>query len=108
MSAEQFTSGVSLADLYARRDFAHATDVVVSSCCKDHTRCRPGDLYVALLEADSDGHEFAQAAVDRGAKAILTERLLPLQIPQCIVRIHELRLASCANNSLVRQGRTFP
>lgn len=85
MSAEQFLSGVSLANLYAHRDFAHADDVLVSSCCKDHTRCRPGDLYVAIMEADFDGHEFAQSAVDRGANAILTERLLPVQIPQCIV-----------------------
>lgn len=85
MTAESLTTGVSLAELYSQREFAHANDVCVSSCCNDHLRCRPGDLFVALVQAEQDGHNFAEIAVQRGATAILTERLLPINVPQCIV-----------------------
>ena len=84
MSADP-NPGVRLVDLFKDGRFYYADDIHVSSCCASHKHCRPGDLYVALSEADFDGHDYAHDAVERGAKAILTERLLPLQVAQCVV-----------------------
>lgn len=57
----------------------------VQSCCSRWDECERNDLYVAIVDAENDGHEFAREAVQRGASAILTERLLAVDLPQCIV-----------------------
>ena len=47
--------------------------------------CRPGDVYVAVVDADGDGHDDVDLAVQRGAVAVVTERLVPVRVPCCIV-----------------------
>jgi UDP-N-acetylmuramoyl-L-alanyl-D-glutamate--2,6-diaminopimelate ligase len=43
-------------------------------------------VYVAIIEADRDGHDHASEAVRRGAAAVICERQLPLfDVPQCVV-----------------------
>ena len=42
----------------------------------------PGSLFCCLRGAKQDGHEFAAAAVERGAVALVVERTLPLAVPQ--------------------------
>lgn len=66
-------------------------DVKIQSCCGKWDECQAGDLYVAIVGADEDGHDFALEAVKRGAIAIVTERLLAVRCPQFIV--HDSRLA---------------
>ena len=44
-----------------------------------------GDLFVALLGDEDDGHETVREAIKRGAKGIIAERLLPADVPVCIV-----------------------
>jgi UDP-N-acetylmuramoyl-L-alanyl-D-glutamate--2,6-diaminopimelate ligase len=44
-----------------------------------------GDLFVARRGARSDGHDFAAAAVERGAAALCVEHLLDLPVPQLVV-----------------------
>ena len=60
-------------------------DVTVRSCCSDARQVRPGDIYVALLQADGDGHDEIGEAVERGAIAAVVERPLPTAIPQYVV-----------------------
>ena len=48
-------------------------------------RASPGDLYVALVDAEGDGHFQAREAVQKGASAILAERPLALGVPTCVV-----------------------
>ena len=90
MYAQDLTAGVSLAKLLDEREFAFADDIVAHSCCHDFRHCRAGDVFVALMTSKEngdfeDGHLHAEEAVRRGATAVLTERLLPIQVPQCIV-----------------------
>ncbi len=81
-----FGSGVSLREIFPRATFLNADDVKVGSCSSTLTDCRAQDLFVALLDVETDGHEDAiQAVSRRGARAVLTERLLPIDVPQCIV-----------------------
>jgi UDP-N-acetylmuramoyl-L-alanyl-D-glutamate--2,6-diaminopimelate ligase len=47
---------------------------------------RPGDVFVAVAEADEDGHDHAAEATRRGAGALICERPLPVfNVPQLIV-----------------------
>ena len=85
MQTSDYSPGVSLASLLASRRFFQTDDIVVSACCTDHERCRPGDLFVALPTSPPAEEERTAEAVQRGAHAVLTERLLPIQVPQCIV-----------------------
>lgn len=77
--------GVSLRDVCPEGRFFGTDDVRVTSCCSDPHSCRPGDLFVAIIQPDSDGHEQVRAALQQGATAILTEAYLPVQVPQCVV-----------------------
>lgn len=51
----------------------------------DSRTLEPGDLFVALKGERFDGHDFAAAAVGRGAAALLVSRQLPLGVPQVVV-----------------------
>ena len=48
---------------------------VVTGLSFDSRTTRPGDLFVARTGLAADGHHFARAAADRGAAAVVAERL---------------------------------
>ncbi len=61
-------------------------EVWFTSCSRDARNCRDGDLYVAILDPGGDGHLQVAEAVNAGATALVTERLVPAQaVPQYIV-----------------------
>ena len=51
-----------------------ANDVWVTGIATDSRKVHPGDLFVAIRGEAHDGHEFVDAAVGRGAVAVLVER----------------------------------
>ena len=51
-------------------------DVVVSSITHDSRQVRVGTLFCCIKGEKFDGHEFAAAAVERGAAALLVQREL--------------------------------
>jgi len=59
--------------------------VPVFAVTTDSRRVKSGDLFVALKGERFDGHDFAAAAVGRGAAALLVSRQLPLGVPQVVV-----------------------
>ncbi len=72
----------------------HGSDrISVSGLAYDSRKVRPGDLFVALRGERHDGHHYIRAAMDRGASAILLERLpeKPLGIP--VIRVPDTRKA---------------
>jgi UDP-N-acetylmuramoyl-L-alanyl-D-glutamate--2,6-diaminopimelate ligase len=78
--------GVSLRQLIPESVILYAGDVRVTSCTSDARAVQPGDVYVALDTADSDGHDLLQVAIKRGARAAVVERALPqTRIPLCLV-----------------------
>lgn len=77
--------GISLRDLLPAARFLHAADVRVTSCCTQADKCQPGDVYLAVTGARGDGHERVAEAVERGASAVVAERLLPTTVPLVIV-----------------------
>ncbi len=60
------------------------TDVMV-----DSRSVAPGTLFGCIPGTTVDGHEFASAAVDRGAVALVVDHELPLAVPQ--VRVASVR-----------------
>ena len=86
MSSLPHTSGVSLRTLLGDDLTVRPRDVRVTSCTHDFRHVRPGDVFVALLDAEDDGHDFAADAARRGASAIICERPLPVfSVPQFVV-----------------------
>jgi UDP-N-acetylmuramoyl-L-alanyl-D-glutamate--2,6-diaminopimelate ligase len=86
MSSLPHTGGVSLRTLLGDSLTARPRDVRVTSCTHDFRHVRPGDVFVALMGAEDDGHDFAAEAARRGATAIICERSLPVfGVPQFVV-----------------------
>lgn len=79
------SSGLSLRELLPEGQFIGTPDVQVRSCCGRWTECEPDDLYVAIVDNDGDGHDHVAEAMKKGASAFVSERLLAIDRPQCIV-----------------------
>lgn len=82
----QSTSGVSLRTILADELSVRPRDVHFSSCTSELRHVRPGDVFVAVADAEGDGHDVAVDAVERGAAAVVCERCLPIfTVPQFVV-----------------------
>jgi len=68
----------------------------ISDIVYDSRAIVPGALFVALRGADADGHDYAGEAVHRGARALLIERPLDLDLPQIVVADSRAALARIA------------
>ena len=63
----------------------NAASIDVTDLAYDARRVTPGALFACIRGLSADGHEFAPAAVERGAVALLVERPLGLEVPQLVV-----------------------
>ncbi|CQD20971.1 UDP-N-acetylmuramoyl-tripeptide--D-alanyl-D-alanine ligase [Mycolicibacterium conceptionense] len=91
--------GGELADIGA--DEAAST-VVTGSVEFDSRAIGPGGLFLALPGARSDGHDFAAAAVESGAVAVLAAR--PVGVPAIVVQ-PDRGAADAASGALAKAGR---
>ena len=62
----------------------------------DSRRCEPGDLFVAVAGANSDGADHVRDAVGRGASAVLAERALNPPVPLVLTKDALRALSSIA------------
>lgn len=58
---------------------------MVTGVTQDSARVLPGSLFCCIVGERFDGHDYAAAAVDAGAVALLVDRRLPLDVTQLIV-----------------------
>ena len=78
--------GLPLTEILPGGRLFGADEVWFSSCTSDVRNCREGDVYVAIVSEQGDGHMAVAEAVREGVAALVTERLVPAQsIPQYIV-----------------------
>lgn len=77
--------GVSLRQLLPAGRMLGVQDILATRCSIDAKHCRAGDVFVAVTQAHRDGHDEVDVAIERGASAVVTERLLPIDVPQVIV-----------------------
>src|SRR5687768_15566825 len=73
---------------------AGAGDVEVTGLAFDDRRVVPGTLFFCVPGFTRDGHDFAAAAVERGAVALVVQRPLGLGVPE--VRVDDPRAAMAA------------
>lgn len=90
-------SGVRLRQILPAGRMHRSDDFVATRCCIDASACAPGDLFVALTQRRRDGHDEVEEAIERGASAVLCERLLPIDVPQCIVDDSRIALGHLAH-----------
>src|SRR5262245_24748883 len=77
---------ISLRETLPRARFLAEHDIRAASCSADWRAIRPGEVFFAVTTADDDGHEHAAEAIEHGAHAVVAERLLPVSVPQVLVR----------------------
>ncbi len=77
--------GVSLRGMLTEAVFVGSEDIVVQSCCNRAAKVKPGDVFVPDSTCTVDQHELVDEAVKRGAIAVVSERLLTVSVPQCLV-----------------------
>ena len=77
--------GIPVRDILPNAKLIGTQSLNVSSCCGQWEECQPGDLYVAILGAETDGHDYCPQAIDNGATAVITERLVATTAPQILV-----------------------
>jgi len=63
----------------------NTSEIEFSRIATDAADCSPGDLFIALVTAEGDGHHDFNLALENGAVGILAERLLPTQSPLFVV-----------------------
>ncbi|MFT5527769.1 MAG: UDP-N-acetylmuramoyl-L-alanyl-D-glutamate--2,6-diaminopimelate ligase [Pirellulaceae bacterium] len=78
-------AGVAVRELLSEARLIGDGNIRVTGCCGVAKECQPGDIFVAILSANEDGHEEVQLAVENGAIAVVAERFLPLQVPSLLV-----------------------
>ena len=69
-------------------------EVEIAGLAYDSRSVEPGTLFFCVPGQRSDGHEFGPLAVERGAGALVVERLLDLPVTQ--VRVADARAAMAA------------
>lgn len=57
----------------------------------------PGDIFICLTGEHSDGHEYAESAMKKGAKALLVEKKLDIPLPQILVKSTRHQIADIAD-----------
>ena len=94
---KSYDAGILLTDVLPHARPLSTPDIRFKSCVTDAERVRSGDLFVAIETADFDGHFEASEAVHNGAKAVITERMVPVSVPQFLVRDSREALAYIGN-----------
>ncbi len=79
------TRTLNLRGFLSEAVFVGADDIAVSRCVNRADKCRPGDVFFPQHTAAGDEHDRVEEAVQRGAVAVVAERLLPVNVPQCLV-----------------------
>jgi UDP-N-acetylmuramoyl-L-alanyl-D-glutamate--2,6-diaminopimelate ligase len=69
----------------AGRIVGDAAAIEITALAYDSRRAHPGTLFFCVPGEKADGHEFAAAAVQGGASALVVERELELDVPQLVV-----------------------
>ena len=72
------------------------SDTEIKGISYNSKTTKNGDIFVCLTGENSDGHNFAQMAVDNGAVALMTERKLDINVPQIVVPSTRHQIAELA------------
>ena len=66
---------------YAVLSLSKGVDVDINGPAQDSRQVRPGNLFVAVMGLDADGHDYIPDAIRRGAVADVGEREASISVP---------------------------
>jgi UDP-N-acetylmuramoyl-L-alanyl-D-glutamate--2,6-diaminopimelate ligase len=78
-------------------DVVGGTPVEVRDLAYDTRAVAPGTVFFCVPGARADGHDFAAEAVERGAVALVVERVLEVSVPQLVVPDARIAMAPAAD-----------
>jgi UDP-N-acetylmuramoyl-L-alanyl-D-glutamate--2,6-diaminopimelate ligase len=95
----------ALAEATGVSEIRNPAPVAVTDLVYDAGRVTPGALFVCVPGQRADGHDFAASALERGAVALIVERVLALPAPQLVVPDARLAMALAADAFFGRPTR---
>lgn len=87
---------MKLADLLKKLKYTcvkGTTDVDITTVAYDSRRVERGSLFICIKGAVADGHRFAQAAVNKGASALVVEDDVTVPENVTVIRVEDSRYA---------------
>lgn len=66
-------------------------DIIVDELAYDSRRVKENSLFIALVGFNSDGHDYINQAIDKGATAILCERDIQVSREITVVKVNNTR-----------------
>lgn len=81
---------------FADAEIINPQNVEIKGISYNSKQTRPGDIFVCLKGENTDGHKYAESALEKGAVALLCEDELPLNIPQIKVKSTQFEIAKAA------------
>ena len=66
-------------------------NINVNNICYDSRKVGQGDLFVALVGASSDGHDYIDMAIDKGASVIVVEKDIKVDGDVTIIKVADTR-----------------
>jgi UDP-N-acetylmuramoyl-L-alanyl-D-glutamate--2,6-diaminopimelate ligase len=100
--------GMTLSEILPDATFFACDDIIAAGFTDDPDACRPGDVFVARLTAERDGHDDVQRALARGVAGVVAERIIPtFGTPLAIVPESSWALARMAHAFAGDPGRNM-
>ena len=87
---------MKLADLLKKLKYTcvkGTTDVDITTVAYDSRRVERGSLFICIKGAVADGHRFAEAAVNKGASALVVEDYVTVPENVTVIRVEDSRYA---------------
>jgi UDP-N-acetylmuramoyl-L-alanyl-D-glutamate--2,6-diaminopimelate ligase len=81
----------------APTEVAGARPVEIADLAYDTRRVRGGALFFCVRGSAADGHDLAGEAIERGAAALVVERVLDVPVPQLVVEDSRAAMAVAAD-----------
>ena len=80
------------------KDLINFKNVDITGISYNSKTTKKGDIFICLVGEHTDGHEYAQNAIDAGASALLVERKIEgVKIPQVVVSSTRHKIADIAD-----------
>ncbi len=80
------------------KDLINFKNIDITGISYNSKTTKKGDIFICLVGEHTDGHEFAQMAIDNGANALLVERKVEdIKIPQVVVSSTRRKIADIAD-----------
>lgn len=87
-----------LIEYLAYKDLVNFHDVEISGISYNSKTTKKGDIFICLVGEHTDGHEYAQMAIENGAAALLAEHPVEgVKVPQVIVDSTRHKIADIAD-----------